>query len=274
MFHGKLKPLKNPSSFRRIAVVNWKAPNDPTVYADIKVNANPILKFIDELNQKSKIKITTTHVIAKALALTFKKYPDINGIVKWNKIYLRKNVDLFLQVAIEKEDGKREDLSGAKINEVEHKTIEEIAQELHDKSKNIRKKKDPQFKNTLKLINFIPNFILGPTIRFLSFLTHNFNVDLPKLGIPGDPFGSAMITSVGGLKLPAGFPPLVPLSRVPFILCVGEIEKKPWVINDEVVACPVLNLKVTFDHRFMDGLLGSKMHRYVLKILENPSEYL
>lgn len=269
------RKLQNPSPWRRLALATWKAPNDPTVLGHFEVDATPVLDFIGKFNTTSSTRITMTHVIAKAVALMFKKYPDLNGIIRWKKIYLRDTVDLFMQVAISEEDSKgRADLSGAIVRGCENKSIAQIADELINQSQKIRKREDPQFKSSHSLFNFIPDFILPYFLRFMTFLVYNLGINAPKLGLPADPFGSAMITSVGSLNVQSGFAPLVPCSRVPLIICLGAIIEKPWVENHQVVVKPVAEMSVTFDHRFIDGLVASRMLKYFKGLLAEPEKYL
>lgn len=266
--------LKNPSSWRRISLATWQAPNDPTVYGKFPVEFSKGLEYIEKINQNSNLRVTVTHYVAKAMAMTLKKHADLNGIVRFGKIYLRQSVDIFLQVAVDRQgQDKKSDLSGAKIEHCDQKSLEEISQELKNKSGKIRQDEDEIFKESKSLLNKIPAFFLGPIVRLMSFLTYDLGFNLERFGIPYDGFGSAMVTSVGMLKVPAGFAPLVPLSRCPLILCVGEVTQSPWVEDGVVKAKPILDLSFTFDHRFMDGLSGSRMVHYFREILQNPEEY-
>ncbi len=263
--------LKHPSSWRRLSIATWKAPNNPTVYGTLLMDFTKAQDFLRRVNQSSEDKITATHFVAKAIALTLKKFPDLNGIIRWGKIYQRNTVDIFFQVAIPEEQAdQRPDLSGAKVESCDEKSLGEIARELREKSEKIRTKQDPQFQSTLKLLGKIPGCLLNWALRFASFLIYNLGLSSKKLGLPPDPFGSAMVTNVGPLKLPAAFAPLVPMSRVPLIVCVGTVTERPWVVEGVVVVRPILDFGITFDHRFMDGLTGSRMVKYFQEILENP----
>lgn len=275
MSSKKFYRLKNPSSWRRLSIANWKTPSDPTVYGSMAFDWTKAKNFLEEQNKKSDVKITPTHFMAKAIALVFRKYPDLNGIICWGQIYLRKTVDIFLQVAIEADTpDENQDLSGAKIDSCDTKTLSQIAKELKIKSQNIRKKNDPQFKQTLNMINIIPTFLLSFVLRILGILIHNLRVNLPSLGLVQDPFGSAMVTSVGMFGLPPGYAPLVPMSRVPLVVCMGEISDKPWVESGQVICRLIAEVKFTFDHRFIDGLKGAQMSNYLKKIIEEPEKYM
>ncbi len=274
MFSKNFTKLQNPSPWRRLSLATWKAPNDSSVYGTMTVEATPLLAFLEKINKTSPVKITITHVVAKAVALTLKKYPDINGIVRFGNIYLRQSVDIFLQVAVAETLKDRPDLSGAKINNCDQKSLLDIAQELIGQSQKIRQKEDPNFKSSHNLFKKVPSLVLSWGLRLASFLIYDLGLSIPKLGLPSDPFGSAMITSVGSLGVPPGFAPIVPMSRVPLLLCVGETTDRPWVVEKKVEARPVFDINVTFDHRFMDGLTGSRMYKYMTQILAAPENFL
>lgn len=268
------KRLKNPASWRRLSIATWGPPNDPTVYGTFPIDFTNGLAYLEKVNRTSANKITVTHLVAKAIALTLQKYPDLNGIIRFKQIYLRESVDIFLQVAIEGTSGGKPDLSGALIRNCDQKSLEAIAGELKNKSCAVREGDDPQFKSSLNLLKIVPDFLLGFILRFITFCMYDLGLPLRKLGIPEDPFGSAMVTSVGMFQVPPGFAPIVPMSRVPLLICIGEVKPRPWVVDGQVVARPILDACTTFDHRFIDGLTGAKMARYFQGILQEPEKFL
>lgn len=271
---AKFSRLKNPATWRRLSVATWRPPNDPTVYGSLKINFAKGEEFLAKLNESAAQKITVTHLVAKALALTLKKYPDLNAVIRWRRIYVRQSVDIFLQVAIEAENPQaKPDLSGVKIDRCNEKSLGEIAFEVKKRAVGVRKKEDPHFRATFNLLKWIPDFLLGWVVRVMGFLIHNLRIAAPGLGLPPDPFGSAMVTSVGMFRVPPGFAPLVPLSRVGLVVCVGEVKEQPWVVDGKVEAARILDLKFTFDHRLMDGLTGARMAHHFKSLLEEPQSH-
>lgn len=269
-FHKK----KNLSPWRKISLLTWKTAADPSVYGFYEFDTTKAQEFIDRLNKENpEIKITLTHFFAKCMAHVLEKYPAANGIIKWGTIYERDTIDLFLQVAIPHPDNDhREHLSGAKICRVNEKSMVEFAKELQTQAKDIRAHNDPQFKKVFTIANKLPLFLLKPLVRLQEFVVFNLGVQIPSLGLHQDPFGSAMLTSVGPLGTPPGFAPLVPPSRCPLLACLGRVEQKPWVVDGEIKIRPIAGFTFTFDHRFMDGLIGSRMFKALMHALHHPED--
>ena len=81
--------------------------------------------------------------------------------------------------------------------------------------------------------------------------------------------GTITITNFGVFGIDSGTPILNPGESV--ILGFGAIKDKPWVVDGEIVTRKVCSLALSFDHRLIDGALGSELLRDVSAVLENPS---
>jgi pyruvate dehydrogenase E2 component (dihydrolipoamide acetyltransferase) len=53
------------------------------------------------------------------------------------------------------------------------------------------------------------------------------------------------------------------------ILCMGGIKKRPVVVDDAIVARPIIMLSLSFDHRVIDGALADQFMADIQKQLEN-----
>ncbi|MGH1564032.1 2-oxo acid dehydrogenase subunit E2 [Mumia sp. DW29H23] len=84
--------------------------------------------------------------------------------------------------------------------------------------------------------------------------------------------GTFSITNVGVFGVDAGTPILVPGQTG--ILAVGAINRRPWVVDEEVVPRWVTTLAVSFDHRVVDGEQGSRFLADVGALLEDPARAL
>ncbi len=82
--------------------------------------------------------------------------------------------------------------------------------------------------------------------------------------------GTITITNIGVFGVDGGTPILNPGEAA--ILAVGQIRDMPWVHKGKLKIRKVATLSLSFDHRLVDGELGSKVLRDVGAVLENPKE--
>jgi pyruvate dehydrogenase E2 component (dihydrolipoamide acetyltransferase) len=89
--------------------------------------------------------------------------------------------------------------------------------------------------------------------------------------------GTITITNVGVFGVDSGTPIINPGESA--IVCFGTIRKQPWVVTnaageDELAIRHVTQLAVSFDHRLIDGELGSRFLSDLAAILEDPARGL
>jgi pyruvate dehydrogenase E2 component (dihydrolipoamide acetyltransferase) len=90
---------------------------------------------------------------------------------------------------------------------------------------------------------------------------------------PEDLRGSTItITNVGVFGIDAGTPILNPGEVA--ILALGRVLPRPWVVDGTVAAREVTTLALSFDHRVVDGALGSRVLREVADFLADPATAL
>jgi len=84
--------------------------------------------------------------------------------------------------------------------------------------------------------------------------------------------GTITITNVGVFGVDVGTPILNPGEVA--ILALGQIRDMPWVVDGQLAVRKVTTLALSFDHRVVDGELGSKVLRDVGAMLEDPIRML
>ncbi|SEH02765.1 pyruvate dehydrogenase E2 component (dihydrolipoamide acetyltransferase) [Nonomuraea solani] len=84
--------------------------------------------------------------------------------------------------------------------------------------------------------------------------------------------GTITITNVGVFGVDAGTPILNPGEAA--ILAFGQVRDMPWVVDGELAVRKVSTLSLSFDHRVVDGELGSLFLRDVGAMLEDPLRVL
>jgi 2-oxoisovalerate dehydrogenase E2 component (dihydrolipoyl transacylase) len=84
--------------------------------------------------------------------------------------------------------------------------------------------------------------------------------------------GSITITNVGVFGVDTGTPILNPGEAA--ILCFGAVRQMPWVVKGKIKVRWVTQLGVSFDHRMVDGELGSRFLADVAAVLHDPAQAL
>ena len=84
--------------------------------------------------------------------------------------------------------------------------------------------------------------------------------------------GTITITNVGVFGVDAGTPILTPGEAA--ILAFGQVKDAPWVVDGQLAVRSVCTLSLSFDHRIIDGQLGSAVLSDVGSMLEDPVRML
>ena len=267
---GYYRPLAHPSAFRKLAAAMWRAPNDPHIFGSVDIDMSAAESFLRSYNARHGCKATVTHLVARAVAMTLARHPECNAKVGWWRLRLRSRVDIFCQVATE---GGR-DLSGFKIDAADTLSIAEIAAALGRAAQRIRGGSDPAFDRSRRLFRALPLWAIRMVVGLLSFLVNTLNLDLPRVGLPRDPFGSAMVTSLGMMHIDTGFAPFTPVARCPLVVTVTRVRLRPWVVESKVEPRPILRLCGTFDHRVIDGYHAAQIASEVEELIARPDALL
>ncbi|HVO30953.1 MAG TPA: 2-oxo acid dehydrogenase subunit E2 [bacterium] len=270
------------SSFRKIAIGTWANAYDPSVYGTIQLRMDKAMAYLAEFRAKTGRRLTVSHMIARAAAAVFEATPEANAVLRKNRVYLRKRIGIFFQVAMTDEIGNgadgnqnlsKADLSGATLYDVEKMSLLQICDEFERKVDLVRKRQDPALEKTRSTFHLIPYRFLNLFLKTLSFFSYELNLDLRWAGIPSDPFGSIMITNIGSLGLDIAYVPLVPYSHVPILIATGAVKEQAIVENGKIVVGKVMNANATFDHRLIDGFHASMMTKVMREWMENPYEH-
>jgi pyruvate dehydrogenase E2 component (dihydrolipoamide acetyltransferase) len=80
--------------------------------------------------------------------------------------------------------------------------------------------------------------------------------------------GTITITNVGVFGVDTGTPILNPGEAA--ILAFGAVREMPWVHKGRVVPRQVTQLALSFDHRIIDGELGSRFLADIGALLSDP----
>jgi pyruvate dehydrogenase E2 component (dihydrolipoamide acetyltransferase) len=228
------------------------------------------LEYVEAFRRHTGRRLTVTHLVTKAVAEALRRCPDANAILRFNKIYLRKSVVISVLVVQPDEVTGKVDLTAARVEGADKKSLVELADELEAIIRSVRERKDKALEKGKGTIGLVPFMFMNLFLKLISFLMYTLNLDLSGLGMPKDAFGSVTITNVGSLGLDTAYVPLVPYTRVPIFIAPGAVKDVPVVEDGKVVPGKVMNVNASFDHRFIDGYHAAVLAKTVREMLENP----
>ncbi len=256
--------------FRKLAMSFWDRPKDGTIYGSSDLNVLKTRIFQNAVKEKFGVRPTIGQLMGRALAEGLKRAPEGNAKIIWGQAYLKESIDVYYQVDVE--DGK--DLSGVVVPDVGGKTCVDVARELRDRADKLRKGKDIQYEKTQKgLLPKLPSWMLRPILWGLTFLEYNLGITATWAGAKPEPFGTVMVTNVSSFQVDQAYAPLVPVSRVPLIVLIGQVTDQPWVVDRKLCVRPVVNGSATIDHRIMDGNKIGRLIRVIKDYMQNPYPY-
>lgn len=269
MQHIPVEKELHLTAFRKISIGNWRHPRDPQTYAEVELNIEPALAFLEEHKKEQSLSIT--HYITKILGDCFRRQPEMNSVLLRGKLYERKSVSAFITTLLKHKEGA--DLSGFQIKDIDSHSIHHIAEICDSEVMRLRKGDDLEFYALNKNMKSIPTWLLVPLFKCMDFFKYTLNRALKSPGLEEDRFGSVIITNIGALGLQSAFTPLTPIARTPFLASVGKPYDGVVAHNGQAIIQQRIKIGFTFDHRYIDGFHGSKMLRHFTKVFENPKKF-
>ncbi len=269
----KLQRKKNLSTFRRIALGSWKTVGDPSVYGSLTLEMDEALRYLDTYREVTGRRLTLSHMMGKAMAATLEAMPDANAIIRFGRLYMREDISVFFQVALEDPLSGEIDLSGTIVHHADKKPLLQFIDEFEKSVKKVRTGNDENLEKSRSLFKRIPLFTVRWLLNFIGFMGFSLNMDMRWAGVPQDPFGSVLITNIGSLGLEEAYVPLVPYSRVPLLVAIGAVKDVPTVKDGELAVSKQMRVFATFDHRVLDGAHAAKMAKTLKAWFEHPFEH-
>ena len=238
------KAYENPSIFHRWAAAQWRRPKDPSIYGATEIDMQPALAFVDEVREEWGVKVTVTHLVAKALAVAIARHPETNAKVRfWGKLEQRDTVDITVLTA----GAAGRDLSAHRLAAADKLPLRQLAMDVIEAGQRIRDDDDPKFRETKELMDKLPWWMMRPFLSLASLSMNELHIDLSSLGLPVDLFGTGMVTSLGMHGVDEAYAPLTPIGRIMVDVLLTRVRQRPWVGEDgELGVRPTMKLCATF----------------------------
>jgi pyruvate/2-oxoglutarate dehydrogenase complex dihydrolipoamide acyltransferase (E2) component len=258
------------STRRKLAIATWGNPSEGNIYGKLTLDATEVLAYLDHIRQTTGERATITHLVGKACGEALKQAPTLNGYLRFGAFIPHETVDIAYLVALE----EGANLAKAKVNNVDRKSVTDIARELRELSRKLHEGRDEQFKKSQGPVDALPTWLLRPVLWTTGMLTSSLGLSVPAFGLEAFPFGSCIVTSVGMLGIDEGYAPPTPFARVPVYVLVGAVRDMPAVVDGQLAIRKQVTLTTTIDHRFVDGYQAGALARVMRDIFENPWKHL
>jgi pyruvate/2-oxoglutarate dehydrogenase complex dihydrolipoamide acyltransferase (E2) component len=253
------------NDWRKVALSIYKKPVDSKIFGQVELDVTDLEEFV-AAKRKEGIKVTLTHIFTMAAARALRyEVPELNAYGRRGSVIPRRQVDAMVSLLMEGSE-----LGSVKIENADQVTLEEFSVLI---SEGIKKARKGVHNKTMDMKATIARFPWPWRVwilRLLKFYTVSLGFPLKKLGMTPDSFGSFIVSNIGTLGLNIGFPALMPISNVSFVLIIGAVDKKPWVVNDEIVIRKIITLGAALDHRICDGSHGGRLFHYLKYITKHP----
>ena len=265
-----LRPAPPAGAFRKLALGTWRTPRDPSAYASLELRMEPALAFMAEHRARTGRRLTVTHLVAKAAADALRRHPEANVVLRGQRSWQREDVGVCVLVVQPAQGSSRVDLTTATVHRADALSLEALADALEAKVSRVRARQDVEIERGKRRSSLLPGWLMGPALRLLSFVWYGLNVNLRRVGMPFDPFGSVAVTNLGSLGLEQGYVAMVPYTRVPLLLAPGRVRDEPVVESGALVPGKVMTLTCTWDARLLDVDLVARVLRHIGGALEDP----
>ena len=253
------------NDWRKVAASIYKKPTDSKIFGQVELDVTELEEFVAEKRKKG-IKVTLTHFFTMAAARALRyEVPELNAYVRRGSIISRERVDAMVSLLM---DGS--EMGSVRVDNADQLTMEEFAALISEGIKNARKGNHSKTMDMKGTLARIPWPFRVWVINVLRLYTISWGNTIRKFGLTPDSFGSFIVSNIGTLGLGIGFPALMPFSNVSFVLMIGAVDKKPWVVNDEIRIRKIITLGAALDHRLCDGSHGGRLFHYLKYITKNP----
>ncbi len=257
--------VERTSAWRAVAMATWGSQAEASIYGWLDIDVGELCRYLERRSRLGQ-KITVTHAVGKAVAQAFAENPQANAVISRGRLLRRTSVDVFFSVATDGGKG----LAGQKLRGVDQLELDAVAANLSKSVARIRERRDTPMQRSQELLKHMPSGVLGKLLTGISALTFDAGLDLSRVGVPVDPFGTAIVTNVGVLGIEQGFGPLMEHGRTAALFTVGQVRDKVIPVAGRPEVRPVLTLGATFDHRVVDGYTLGRISTLVKRALEQP----
>ena len=261
------RKVKNLSPLFRIIPCVMRERSDSQVFFKQDIPLKPLDEYIEKKASEG-IRITYMNIVFAAAIRIIAERPQLNRFIMNSSVYERDTI--YASLSIKKsltDDGEETTL---KMPFTGKETILEVKDIINS---NIEQNKNVENHNAtdtlVKVLNYIPDFLLRNVVRFLMFLDkHNM---LPKAIIDASPFHtSVFITNVGSLGIDTIYHHIYNFGTTSMFFAMGKKKKSYIYDDDEFKEEKCITIAFVGDERICDGYYFASSFKQLAKYLKKP----
>ncbi len=258
---------------RSLPAMNYVSPfimkerNDSQNQFEDVIDITNIENYLDKKRKEGYTDLSFLHILLTAYARVVSDRPGINRFLAGQRIYARNNIECVMtikkEMTLESPDTCIKVILDPRDNVLNvYKKFQKTVKEALES--------DSDFDNVAGLLTKIPRPILRGIISFLKWL--DYHGWLPKALMNVSPFhGSAIITSMGSLGIPAIYHHLYNFGTLPVFISYGNVFTADAVKRDGTrERHHFITLKVVTDERICDGYCYASAFKRIKRYLLHP----
>lgn len=254
------------TSWRKVASTIYAKPTDSKIYGSVDLDVTELEKYISA-KRKNGIKTTITQVITLIVGRAIREsVPELNTYVRRGKIVERKQIVAMVSVLLPSGE-----MGSVKIENADRLSIDEMSFLIRNKINLSKQGIENKTMKSKEMISSWPWPFRKWIYLLYKILTINWGISIPFMSLSANSFGSYVISNIGSVGLDSGYGALLPSGNVSIVLILGNVLKKPAVVNNQIVPRKIMVLSATLDHRVADGSHGGKLFREIKRMIKNPA---
>ena len=256
--------------YRRALGFILTSPNTSVVYFDAYVNAEPLLSYLEEVNERFEARIT--HCVVAAINMGLHKNPTMNRFVSGYRMYQRRGRWISFSIKKKKLD-KKAKLAAVKMLMHDEDTFEDLCRRINEHIYKERSGRTTAQDREMMVLDKLPRPVFVLLFKLARLLDY-YNL-LPGFFMKSDAmFTSVFCANLGSVGMDAGYHHLYDWGNAPLFIMVGKVRERPWVVDGELTTRKILHLRFTYDERIDDGMSAGDGIQTAVDVLEDPRRYL
>lgn len=240
--------------------------SESEVYISRDIDVTNLVKYMQKKKQTDE-DITYFHLFSMAMGKVIYNNPYLNRFIIGGHKYQRNDVSLSFVAKTEFTDDASEYMAVVNIDESDN--LDSLSKKIRGDVKKIRQSTSSKTDNFVKILGYLPNFLMAILVWIVKRLD---NHDLLPKSLMQETiyYSSVLVSNLGSIHCDGIYHNLTNFGTTSIVCTIGEITKKPRVIDGKVEIRHVCNFGICLDERIADGVYFAKSVNMLEYILANP----